>query len=91
VGTLIASRAGGFEAIGCGGHRPLTEAAFVATEGGRRGLSIRLLALDGRIVEALDWPFAPVGRSIALRSGAFSTLLKAGELGGASTLAGKST
>ena len=91
MSTLIPSRAGGFEAISCGGHRPLTEAAFVATEDGRRGLSMRLLALDDKIAEALAWPFAAVGRSIALRSGAFSTLLKAGELGGASTLAGKST
>ena len=51
---MIPSRAGGFEAIGCGGHRPLTEAAFVATEDGRRGLSMRLLALDGRIVVYTD-------------------------------------
>jgi hypothetical protein len=52
VSALI-SRAGGFEATSSGGHRPLIEAAFVATEDGRRGLSEKSLASDDRIAKAL--------------------------------------
>ncbi len=88
---MIPSRAGGFEAGSSGGLRLLVNAAFVTTEGGRYGLSARLLALDGRIAETTAWPFGLVGTLFALLIGAFWALLKTSELGDATTLAGTLT
>ena len=50
---------------GVGGLRLLARVAFAATEGGRRGLSARLLTLGIEIAEDADCLFGPFGTSIA--------------------------
>ena len=52
-------------AAGGGGLRLLIRVAFAATEGGRRGPSVRLLALGIEIAEDADCLSGPFGTSIA--------------------------